>query len=237
MFEDLEAMMGIFKSKEEKRIERTIEVRKGINSLKRNIRDLNKHELSYITKAKRARKMGDKDQYAFLKQQLKKTAGQKRSRERQLLSIETAMQIKNQAESDADFAKSMGSVAKAVSDVYGQVDFVKTQKNFEKAMMQAETLQQQMQIFLEMTQEHVMAGEAEGDEASVSDADIERMLSEEVAHEESEDLDSEIEKGIQSIQDDFQKILVITHINEIKESFPARIEVTKTSAGSTFEVV
>ncbi len=110
--------MGIFKSKEEKRIERTIEVRKGINSLRRNIRDLNKHELSYITKAKRARKMGDKDQYAFLKQQLKKTAGQKRSRERQLLSIETAMQIKNQAESDADFAKSMGSVAKAVSDVY-----------------------------------------------------------------------------------------------------------------------
>jgi hypothetical protein len=197
--------MGIFKSKEEKRIERTIEVRKGINSLKRNIRDLYKHELSYITKAKRARKMGDKDQYAFLKNQLKKTASQKRSRERQLLSIETAMQIKNQAESDADFAKSMGSVAQAVSDVYGQVDFVKTQKNFEKAMMQAETLQQQMQIFLEMTQEHVMAGETEGDEAFVSDTDIERMLSEEVEHEESEDLDSEIEKGIQSIQDELEK--------------------------------
>lgn len=197
--------MGIFKSKEEKRIERTIEVRKGINSLKRNIRDLNKHELSYITKAKRARKMGDKDQYAFLKQQLKKTAGQKRSRERQLLSIETAMQIKNQAESDADFAKSMGSVAKAVSDVYGQVDFVKTQKNFEKAMMQAETLQQQMQIFLEMTQEHVMAGESEGEDAFVSDTDIDRMLSEEVEHEESEGLDAEIEKGIQSIQDELEK--------------------------------
>ncbi len=197
--------MGIFKSKEEKRIERTIEVRKGINSLKRNIRDLHKHELSYITKAKRAKKMGDKDQYAFLKQQLKKTAGQKRSRERQLLSIETAMQIKNQAESDADFAKSMGSVAKAVSDVYGQVDFVKTQKNFEKAMMQAETLQQQMQIFLEMTQEHVMAGESEGQDDFVSDADIDRMLSEEVEHEEAENLDSEIEKGIQSIQDELEK--------------------------------
>jgi hypothetical protein len=32
--------MGIFKSKEERRIERDIEVRKGVNSLKRNIRDL-----------------------------------------------------------------------------------------------------------------------------------------------------------------------------------------------------
>ena len=81
----------------------------------------------------------------------------------------------------------------------------KTQKNFEKAMMQAETLQQQMQIFLEMTQEHVMAGEAEGEDSFVSDSDIDRMLAEEVEHEESEGLDSEIEKGIQSIQDELEK--------------------------------
>ena len=47
----------MFKSKEEKRIERDIEVRKGVNSLKRNIRDLAKHELSYIFKAKKARKI------------------------------------------------------------------------------------------------------------------------------------------------------------------------------------
>jgi hypothetical protein len=197
--------MGIFKSREERRIERDIEVRKGINSLKRNIRDLHKHEFSYIGKAKRAKKLGDKDQYEFLRRQLKKTAAQRRMRERQLLSIETAMQIKNQAEADADFAQSMGSVAKAISDVYGSVDFAKTQKNFEKAMMQAETLQQQMEIFLEMTQEHVMAGEVEGEEQLVSDADIDRMLSEEVAHEESADIDKEIEKGIRSIQDELDR--------------------------------
>jgi hypothetical protein len=99
----------------------------------------------------------------------------------------------------------MGSVAKAISDVYGSVDFAKTQKNFEKAMMQAETLQQQMQIFLEMTQEHVMAGDVEGEEEVVSDAEIERMLSEEVAHEEDADVDKEIEKGIKSIQDELDK--------------------------------
>ena len=197
--------MGIFKSKEEKRIERDIEVRKGVNSLKRNIRDLAKHELSYIEKAKKAKKIGDKDQYDFLKRQLKKTAGQRRMRERQMLSIETAVQIKNQAESDADFAKSMGSVAKAVSEVYGSVDFAKTQKNFEKAMMQAETLQQQMEIFLEMTQEHVMAGEVEGENDVVSDAEIDRMLGEEVVREEGGSVDKEIEKGLKDIQDELDK--------------------------------
>jgi hypothetical protein len=198
--------MGMFKSKEEKRIERDIEVRKGVNSLKRNIRDLAKHESSYILKAKKAKKIGDSSQYDFLKRQLKKTAAQKRMRERQLLSIETAVQIKNQAESDADFAKSMGSVAKAVSEVYGSVDFAKTQKNFEKAMMQAETLQQQMEIFLEMTQEHVMAGDVEGEDQVVSDAEIDKMLDEEVVHEEAGGaLDKDIEKGLKDIQDELDR--------------------------------
>jgi len=197
--------MGIFKSREERRIERDIEVRKGIGSLKRNIRELQKHELSYVQKAKRAKKIGDKDQYDFLKRQLKKTLASRRMRERQLLSIETAMQIKNQAEADSDFAKSMGSVAKAIADVYGSVDLAKTQKNFEKAMMQAETLQQQMEIFVEMTQEHVMSGEIEGEDKIVSDAELDRMLSEEVAHEEGGDLDKEIEKGIKSIQDELDR--------------------------------
>jgi hypothetical protein len=197
--------MGMFKSREEKRIDRDIEVRKGVNSLKRNIRDLAKHEFSYVHKAKQAKKIGDAKQYDFLKHQLKKTAAQKRMRERQLLSIETAVQIKNQAESDADFAKSMGSVAKAVSDVYGSVDFAKTQKNFEKAMLQAETLQQQMEIFLEMTQEHVMSGEVEGGNELVSDAEIDKMLEEEVLHDESGPVDKEIEKGLKDIQDELDR--------------------------------
>ncbi len=39
---------------------------------------------------------------------------------------------------------------------------------------------------------------------------------------------------IKSIEPDFQRILVVTHMDEIKEAFPIRIEVTKTTAGSTF---
>ena len=39
---------------------------------------------------------------------------------------------------------------------------------------------------------------------------------------------------IKAIEDRFQRILVITHLDEIKEAFPVRIEVSRTSAGSTF---
>lgn len=42
--------------------------------------------------------------------------------------------------------------------------------------------------------------------------------------------------AINSVQADFERILVITHIEELKDLFPVRIEVTKTSEGSTFRV-
>lgn len=39
------------------------------------------------------------------------------------------------------------------------------------------------------------------------------------------------------IKHDFEKIVIITHIDELKEEFPTRIEVSKGTNGSTFEIV
>ena len=45
-------------------------------------------------------------------------------------------------------------------------------------------------------------------------------------------------EAIQTIQDDFDKILVITHLPELKEAFPIRIEVEKHPVdGSRFEII
>lgn len=43
-------------------------------------------------------------------------------------------------------------------------------------------------------------------------------------------------EAIQSIQDDFEKIIVITHIEQMKNAFPVRIEVSKNGGGSTFAI-
>ena len=45
-----------------------------------------------------------------------------------------------------------------------------------------------------------------------------------------------VKEAINSIRDDFEKIFVITHIDELKDAFPTRINVIKTAAGSTLEV-
>jgi len=44
-------------------------------------------------------------------------------------------------------------------------------------------------------------------------------------------------EAINLVSDDFEKILVITHLEELKDAFPSRIEVTKTLAGSNVEVI
>jgi len=43
-------------------------------------------------------------------------------------------------------------------------------------------------------------------------------------------------EAINAIQDDFARVLVITHIEELQDAFPARIEVTKTPDGSVVTV-
>ena len=43
-------------------------------------------------------------------------------------------------------------------------------------------------------------------------------------------------EAINAIQDDFKMIIVITHLEELKEAFPVRIEVTKTSEGSVISL-
>ena len=44
-------------------------------------------------------------------------------------------------------------------------------------------------------------------------------------------------EAINKVADDFEIILVITHIDEMKEAFPTRIEVTKTAEGSHIEIL
>ena len=196
--------MGLFKSREEKRIEWTIEVRKGLARIKRQIKSLEKNERGYIEKAKRAKSMGADDQFQFLKGTLKKTAVQRRMLERQLLNLETASQIKDQVEANASFANAMGAVSKSISQMFGSVNLTKTQAGFEKAMAQAENMEERISIFMDMSSESMMGYEGDSDEL-VADSEIERMLTEEAAGEESSVQDAEIAEGLAAVRDELKK--------------------------------
>jgi exonuclease SbcC len=43
-------------------------------------------------------------------------------------------------------------------------------------------------------------------------------------------------EAIKTVQDDFARVLVITHLDELKDAFPVQIEVSKDHSGSTFTI-
>lgn len=194
--------MGLFRSKQERRIERDIEIKKGIAKIRRQISDLGKHEKEWLVKAQRARQMGSNQELAFLKKTLKNTVGQRRMLERQLLMMESAYQLKNQMETYQQFAQSMGAVSRSIAEVFRSTDLVKTQKEFEMAMAKAESMEQMMDVFLSMSSGTMM--EMHTDEEAISDTEIDHMLDASIGVAEGQGLDPEIEKGLRQIEEELR---------------------------------
>ena len=197
--------MGIFKSREERRLQRDMEIKKGIQRIKRQLLDLGKNEEEWLDKARRAQRMGANDQLMFIRKSLKATATQRRAIERQLLTIEAAFQMKNQAETYATFAESMGVVSRSINEVYKATDLEKTQRNFEQAMAQAQTMSQRMDLFLDMSKDTLFSGETASGEELVSDAEIDQMIgisTTERKKKTREELDREIAKELGETHDE-----------------------------------
>ncbi len=167
--------MGLFKSKEERKIERDIAVRKGINAMRRNVKNLEKNEKDYLDKARRAKKLGDEKQLSFLKNTLRRTAAQRRVLERQMLSLETALQMKNQAEAMGEFAKSLNAVSMAISETFASTDLEKTQREFMSSVEKAETMEQRMEILLDMN-EQMFEAEPASVEGIVTDQELDALI-------------------------------------------------------------
>ena len=182
--------MALFKSAEERRIERDIKIRQGVRRIEKSIREQAKFQDEFIRNAQQAKKIGDQSQYTFIRNSLKKTATIRKMLERQLLSVKNALLIKRQAEASADFAQSMGLMATEIGKLFGETDLVKTQADWEKAMVQSQTMEERMNMFLD-TVEDVAAQDVEMSAASevVSDAEIDRLIEAETEAEHQQELD------------------------------------------------
>ena len=167
--------MALFKSEEDRRIERDIKIRQGVRRIEKAIREQSKFTDEFIRNARRAREIGDDAQVRFIRNSLKKTATMKRLLERQLLSVKNALLIKRQAEAGADFAKCMGMMASEINQLFGQTDLTKTQGDWEKAMIQSQSMEERMDMFLDSI-EDVAAEDIDATSDKVSDEDIDRMI-------------------------------------------------------------
>ena len=195
--------MGLFKSKEQRRIQRDMDIRRGVSQIRKQVNNLRKNESSYLKKARRAQELGDNTQYQFIRNAFKSTYSQRLTLERQLLTIETAVQMKNQTESHAQFAKALNAVSKSISVAFGSTDLTKTQAKFEEAMMKAQSMEERMELFLDMSSES-MAMDADSASDLISDTDIDRLL-EATDENEMGQIEKEIRQGLTDIEKEMNK--------------------------------
>ncbi len=166
--------MGLFKSKEERRIEREMKIRRGVKQIEKSIREQEKFAEDFIKNAQHARRIGDEQQYQFIRGALKKTATVKKMLERQLLSIKNAQLIQKQASASAVFAESMRTIAREIGKTFGELDLTKTQADWERAVNQAQTMEERMDLFLDTMES--AGGVSAGASEAVADEEIDRMI-------------------------------------------------------------
>lgn len=179
--------MPLFEREADRRIRREMKVRQAMRQMQKNLRQQDKFQADYVLAARKAREIGDQAQYAYLRGALKKTMACKKLLQRQFLAIQSALMVKKQAEANHAFAKSMGALSKDISRLFGATDLEKTQADWEKAMLQAETMEERMNLFLEGV-EGTFSAEGVGDEG-VADEEIDRMIDADVAVEQRKQLD------------------------------------------------
>jgi len=177
--------MGLFKSKEERRMERDIKIRQGVRRIEKAIAEQNKFSDEFVKNARHAKQIGDMASFQFVRNSLKKTATIRKILERQLLAVKNALLIKRQAEASVDFAQAMATMANEVSQLYGGSDLVKTQMDWEKAMMQSQSMEERMQMFLDSVEEGAEADVSAAATEAIADEEIDRMIAAEEQVEEA----------------------------------------------------
>lgn len=192
--------MALFKSKAERRIERTIQIQRTLGMFTRQIRKLGKQEEGYITAAREAMRKSAPAQLSLAKKALKATMVQRRRLDHQMLTLKLASQMKDQAETHAEFAKALSSTSRAISETFGEIDLARAEKEFHKAMAQANSIEERVDCFLESASTG-MFGEATGSDDLVSDSEIDQLIEGETA----KPFDGEIAAELEAIEKELGK--------------------------------
>ena len=180
--------MALFKSSEERRIEREMKIRQGIRRIERGIREQSKFMDEFVRNARRARAIGDTQQYQFIRNSLRKTLTIRKVLERQLLAVKNALLIKRQAEATSDFTQAMGLMATEIGRLFGETDLVQTQADWEKAMVQSQTMEERMNMFLDSVEDMAEQDAEMGSAEAATDDEIDRLIAAEADAEQAKEI-------------------------------------------------
>ena len=145
--------MGLFKSKQQKELEKKMLIKRTINTMNKQINRLEDQKQVFVDAAKRAKEKDLTAQYNLALSGYKMTVQQQRRAQEMLLNFEITAQMKDVTMMTTEFLRGMSDISKEMTKLANAKEFAKIQSQFETAMAAVETQTDQIDNFMEMSQE------------------------------------------------------------------------------------
>lgn len=188
--------MALFKTKQQKEIEKKMLVKRTINSMNKQIARLEDQKKVFIDAAKTAKQKNLEAQFNLALSGYKMTAVQQKRAQEMLLNFEITAQMRDVTMMTTEFLRSMSTISKEMTKLADAKEFAKIQQQFEEAITAVETQTDQMDSFMEMSQESFkQAGKSKSSD-DMTDAEFEKFIMEQASIDElqSEDIDKQLEE-------------------------------------------
>ncbi len=187
--------MGLFKSKQQKELEKKMLIKRTINTMNKQINRLEDQKQVFIEAAKKAKEKDLEAQYNLALSGYKMTVQQQRRAQEMLLNFEITAQMKDVTMMTSDFLRGMSEISKEMTKLADAKEFAKIQAQFEQAMVAVETQTDQMDNFMEMSQE-TFYNAGRDKSGKMTDAEFEKFIEEQAGLDTLSDdkINSEIEE-------------------------------------------
>ncbi len=200
-----------------KRAERNGKVRRTVAEIEQTVRKLETMKKEYMQKAIDAKARGESASYKLAKSGLNATLTQEKRAKEMLLNIKITAELQKMGETNADFLSGMSTIAKSISKVNKQSDFVKLQKEIEKALSGMEEAQSSLDGFLLNTDAAFASISSE--QGALTDSEIDSLIDGKVSEKQLL-MDEEIEKLVDKVKSGSEETsdLIAKPVNEPKGS-------------------
>ncbi|HIT62070.1 MAG TPA: hypothetical protein IAC38_01300 [Candidatus Caccovivens faecavium] len=188
--------MGLFKTKQQKEIQKKMLVKRTVNSMNKQIARLEEQKKVFIDAAKRAKEKNLDAQFNLALSGYRMTVQQQKRAQEMLLNFEITAQMRDVTMMTTEFLKGMSVISKEMSKLADAKEFEKIQAQFEEAITAVETQTEQIDSFMEISQESFASAGKAKDGKDISADDFEKFIMEASSSEQAsnEDIDKEIEE-------------------------------------------
>lgn len=139
--------MRLFKSKQEKEIERRLQVKQGRRKAERHIKDQKSQLQTYWDLSKKAYHLGDRELLQRLVTLILSTRADINNWERRMLYFDMIEAQRDQVVASAEFTKAFDSMADSILASADPIDLSRIQAKLERSLLAAEELEDRLEDF------------------------------------------------------------------------------------------